>query len=282
MLCVAPVSYPNCLQLASLLVNAIYIKQYGAEQLCFYQNARPNCTMPTNLSLTNGFHPISKNISYSMSDLHGEVVLKQNSTYVVPTHIKTVYVTGESNGSTLLLQNKGISVIGLEKHNLREIRVEKSGSAFENLTVDTFKFTAGIDYTNMKMTNIETKNSIKFVPTTLKRYVPMEGAKFVNVSGNYIALLHHRGTVTADNSKIIWLNQLSGTGNVEKKNGGEALNVASLTGIFGPQYEVEYEAGSIYYQSQEATAIANSLILPTVLCVVIVLFSQGDKLQWRR
>ena len=110
----------------------------------------------------------------------------------------------------------------------------------------------------------------------------MDNAVFKNVTGAYVALLHHRGTVTADATKVIWLNQVSGVGSVETVNGGEAFNVARLTGIFGPQYEVEYEAGAIFYQSQEATAIANALVLPTVLCIFVTLFSQGDKLRWKR
>ena len=280
--CRAPVAYPECLNLASLLVNIIYVKQYGSQRMCFYQGAAPNCAMPENLSIANGFYPISKNMSYSVSDLHGEAVLAENATYTVPVNVKKVYITENANGSTLILQNKGISVIGLEPHRLTKIRVEQTGASFTNLTVDTFQFKAGLDYTSLRMENIVTRDAIQFSPTTLKRYVPLDGAQFVNVSGNYVALLHHRGNVLADNSKIIWLNQVSGTGTVETQNGGRQLNVALLTGIFGPQYEVEYEAGAIFYQSQEASAIANSLILPTVLCVVVTLFSQGDKLKWKR
>jgi hypothetical protein len=281
-LCRAPVTYPNCLSLASLLVNVVYVKQYGSQRMCFYEGAAPNCEMPGNLSITNGFYPVSRNLSYAISDLHGEAVLAESTTYVVPVNVKTVYVTGGANGSTVVLQNAGISVVGLEPHTLDEVRVTKKGASFTNVTANTFKFTAGIDYTNLRMTNVATRDAIQFVPTTLKRYVPLDGAQFVNVTGNYVALLHHRGTVVADNSKIIWLNQVSGTGSVETKNDGRQLNVALLTGIFGPQYEVEYEAGSIFYQSQEATAIANALVLPTVLCVVVTLFSQGDKLRWKR
>ena len=283
MLCLAPVSYPKCAALASVLVNIIYVKQFGAQRLCFYEYALPNCTMPQNLTTANGFFPVKKNLTYSQSHLHGEAVLTSvESNYVVPVAIKRVFITAKANGSSITIDNAGVSIIGLENHHIKKITVNQKNPQIINVSAETIEFKPGIDFSDILVQNVVVKNVIEFSPTTLRRYVSLDNAKFVNVSGNYVAILHHRGTVTSDNSKIIWLNQISGSGNVVTKNGGEAFNVASLTGIFGPEYEVEYEAGSIVYQSQEASALANALILPTVLSVVVVLFSQGDKLRWRR
>lgn len=283
MLCLGPLAYPKCAALASVLVNIIYVKQFGAQRLCFYENALPNCSMPANLSQANGFFPVKKNLTYSESHLHGEAVLTSvQQNYVVPVKIKRVFVTSAANGSSITIQNTGVSIIGLQPHHLEKITVNQKLPQIINVSAEKIEFKAGIDFSNTLLENVYVKNVIEFSPTTLRRYVSLDNAKFVNVSGNYVAILHHRGTVTSDNSKIIWLNQISGTGSVVTKNAGEAFNVASLTGIFGPQYEVEYEAGSIVYQSQEASAIANALILPTVLSVVVVLFSQGDKLKWKR
>lgn len=283
MRCDAPLPYPLCAHLASLLVKVIFVKTIGNEKICFYENARPNCTMPENLTLANGFYPIEKNFSQTISDLHGEAILtKKYDNYIVPTNVKTLYITGRANNSNVFVQNPGVTVQGLENHMLDKLTIRKPGSQIKNVSANKIEFSAGMDFTNLLLENVYSKNVIEFLPTSLKRFISMQGAKFKNVTGNYIALLHHRGQVTSDNSKIIWLNQIRGTGSVVLVDDGQAFNVALLTGIFGPQYETEYEAGSIYYQSQEASSIANALILPTVLSVVVVFFSQGDKLKWRR
>lgn len=283
MRCDAPLPYPLCAKFASLLVKIIFVKTIGNQRVCFYENARPNCTMPTNLTIQNGFYPVERNISHEISNLHAEaILLKKYENYVVPANIKSVYITGAANASKITIQNEGVTIIGLQKHKIDKIEIKSPGSSLINVTSDSIDYKAGLDFTNLRLENVFSKNPIEFLPTTLKRYISMDGAVFKNVTGNYVALLHHRGQVTADNTKIIWLNYVRGTGSVTTVNDGQAFNVARLTGIFGPQYETEYEAGSIFYQSQEASSIANALILPTVLSVVVVFFSQGDKLKWRR
>jgi hypothetical protein len=241
--------------------------------------------MPKNLTIANGFYPVVANGTGAFS-VHGESVLDEtyaNATYVTPKSVKTVYVQSNLPNLKIILESKNCTLTGGLADNKRpavgQIVVTQPNAVIENIDANKIEYTPGLDPLATRITNVTVAQPIQLAPAYLDVDVNLDGAAFTNVSGNYVAVLHHRGTINATDSSVIWLPRASGAdvSAVNVYGTGSNLNVAKLTGIFGSQYEIAQAAGTIVAHNQQAEQLAQALVLPTVVAAAVVIFSNADR-----
>lgn len=284
--CLSPVPFPICVRAASVLATTVFVKRTEKHRLCYYEGAVDKCEMPANLTIANGFYPVVANGTGALS-VHGESVLDEtypNATYVTPKSVKTVYVQSDLPDLKIVLESKNCTITGRLADNAHpvvgQIVVTQPNAIIENIDARQIEYSSGLHPLQTRITNVTIAQPIQFAPAYLDVDVNLEGAEFTNVSGNYVAVLHHRGTINATNSSVIWLPRASGSAvsAVNVYGTGSALNVAKLTGIFGSQYEIAQAAGTIVAHNIQAEQLAQALVLPAIVAAAVVFFSNADKL----
>lgn len=280
--CLSPVPFPICVQAASILTTTVYVKRVDDHRLCYYKEAVPDCEMPADLSINNGFYPVVANATEGIS-IHGEALLDSSyvgENYTMETHIKTVIVSGVVD-TQIVVDSQNATVRGIDDKNFATVNnvvVLQPNTHLENLHVQSVIFPDGITPGACRLVNLTIKESIQIAPKTNGVDIDLNNSFFGNVRGNYVALLHHAGTVNSSNTDIIWLPRQSSSNDVRvlSSNNGSNLNVAGITGIFGQQYQVEQAAGSIVYENQQAHELFNLLLVPSIILGGIVFFSKLD------
>lgn len=282
--CLSPVPFPTCVQAASILTTTVYVKRVDDHRLCYYKEAVPGCEMPSDLSINNGFYPVVANATEGLS-IHGEALLDSSyngENYTMQTHIKTLLVSGTVD-TQIVVDSQNATVRGIDDDSFATVNnvvVLQPNAHLENLNVESVIFPDGIDPGACHLINLTIKKAIQIAPKTNGVDVDLDNSFFGNVRGNYVALLHHAGTVNSSSTDIIWLPRQSSSDNVNvlSFNNGSNLNVARLTGIFGQQYQIEQAAGSIVYENQQAQGLFNLLLIPTIVLGGVVFFSRLDSL----
>ena len=286
-LCLSPVPFPVCVQAASILTTTVFVKKVNDHRMCYYPEAIDGCTMPTDLTINNGFYPVVANATGEFS-VHGEIVL--DSTYdqdvfTMPNSAKTLYIK-DNTDVDILVESKNATICAFDPLNIPTvgtITVLQGNVHIKNLHVKQINFPEGIIPGKILLVNISIVDPIQVAPEDNTVDISMDGAVFDNVRGNYVALLHHSGTVNSTNTDILWLPRATGddSHDVLSYGNGSNLNVAKLTGIFGAQYQIEQAAGSVVVENLQAEQIATALLFPTLLLVGITVFSNIDRLSSR-
>jgi len=285
-LCLSPVTYPVCIRAASILATTVFVKKVDNRRLCYYEGAARGCAMPENLTIANGFYPVVANGTGEIS-VHGEAVLDAgytDETYTTPTHVKTVYLQESLPHLTVILDSTNCTLTGetsaTPRPQVRNVLVKQPNVSIDNIYVGRIEYALGVQPLAATVTNVTLDNPIQLAPAFYDVDVNLEGATFTNVTGNYVALLHHRGQVVATDTDVIWLPRASSGPNVgvTSLGSGSNLNVAKLTGIFGSQYEIEQAAGSVVAHAAQAEELAGALLIPAIIAGAVVVFSNADKL----
>tara|TARA_A200000159_G_scaffold104708_1_gene97408 strand:+ start:193 stop:1065 length:873 start_codon:yes stop_codon:yes gene_type:complete len=280
--CLSPVPFPVCVQAASFLTTTVYVKRVDDRRLCYYPEAVADCTMPADLSINNGFYPVVANATEGIS-IHGEAYVDSNyvgTNYTVGTHVKTLYVRGTVD-TQIVVDSENATVGGIDASGyatVNSVIVLQSNVRLTNLRAQTILFPDGIEPGACQLVNVTTNSPVQIAPKTNGVDVDLNNAYFDNVRGNYIALLHHAGTVNSSNTDILWLPRQSSSNDVAvlSANNGSNLNVARLTGIFGQQYQIEQAAGSIVYVNKQAENLFNLLLIPSLVLLGAIVFSGLD------
>lgn len=285
-LCLSPVTFPVCIRAATILATTVFVKKTANHRLCYYEGAAPECKMPENLTIANGFYPVVANGTGVIS-VHGEAILDAsyaNSTYTTPTHVKVVYLQEDLPHLNVVLASANCTLTGSRSNSVRprlnNIYVEQANITIDNVVVSNIVFAQGLQPLSVSISNVTLGNPIQFAPAYYDVDINLDSANFTNVTGNYVALLHHHGIVTATDTDVIWLPRASSSAEtgVISLGSGSNLNVAKLTGIFGSQYQIEQAAGSVVVISAQAKALAEALLLPAIIAGAVVVLSNLDKL----
>lgn len=283
-LCLSPVPFPVCVQAASLLTTTVFVKKVDSHRLCYYKEAVEGCTMPDDLSITNGFYPVVANATGEFS-VHGEVALDSaypGTEYTMTNYAKILYIK-ESLEVDITIDSRNATVRAfdpLDIPTVGTITVLRPNVRIENLSAKRIVFPEGVTPGGIRLQNVTVADPIQVAPKDDTVDISMDNAFFDNVGGNYVALLHHRGLVNSSNTDILWLPRATSEtdNNVLSYGNGSNLNVAKLTGIFGAQYELEQAAGSVVVENLQAEQIATALLFPTLLLVGVTVFSNLDRL----
>jgi hypothetical protein len=239
--------------------------------------------MPTNLTIANGFYPVVANGSEAYS-IHGEALLLlpiPEVNYTVKTHVKTLHVQG-SGKTNIVVDSMDVRVIGNvdERPSVENIYVLQRNLNITNINVNKIVLAQGLLPGTLYVNGVDIKEPLQIAPKINGLDINLENATFIDVTGNYISLLHHSGVVHSSNSDILWLPRSANrnTAGVESAGNGSNLNVASLTGIFGAQYQVEQAAGTIVTVNLQAQELFNTLLIPTLILAGVCFFGNLDKL----
>ena len=276
--CIAPLPYPNCTDQVSLFTTAIFVLTTVTPNRCFYPEAAKGCTMPDNLTEANGFYPVQPDTMGNTSVYHGELAVSGLVNMTVPQAISTVYVQAGAAGE-LRVQSSNVLVTGVGDHQLDRVVIEGKNVSAVNLTVAELLF-PGSAYVKLRLETITVQSPVQFSPHNGNTAVNLDGAVITDVLGNAVSLLHPQGTVEINGAtEVLMLLQGGGTPFKTTGNATAILDVGELTGIFGEQYLVEFEAGDLVVEALEAEELAQRLILPTVIAVVSVILAWGDRLR---
>lgn len=234
--------------------------------------------MPDNLTEANGFYPVQASVTGNTSEYHGELAVSGRVNMSVPQAIDTVYLQ-EGAGGELRVEKGNVVIRGIGDHFLDRVVVDGKNISVFNVSATELVFPASA-YPNLHLETVTVHKPLEFAPDGGATSVDMSGAVITNVHGNAVALLHPRGTVEINEpTEVLLLLQGGGTPFKTTGNATAILDVGRLTGIFGEQYLVEFEAGDLVVEALEAEELAQRLILPTVLAVVSVILAWGDRLR---
>jgi hypothetical protein len=276
--CIAPLPYPNCTDHVSLFTTAVFVLTTLSPKRCFYPEATKGCTMPTNLTEANGFYPVQPSMTGNFSEYHGELAVSGRVNLTIPQAVSTVYVQDGAAGELHVLKNN-VQVIGMGDHAFDRIVVDGQNVTVSNITAAELHFPASV-YTNLQLSNLTVQNPLQFAPQSGATAVEMGNSVLTDIRGNAVTLLHPRGTVEINGpTEVLLLLQGGQTPFRTTGTSTAILDVGRLTGIFGEQYLVEFEAGELVVEALEAEELAQRLVVPTVIAVVSVVLAWGDRLR---
>lgn len=276
--CIAPLPYPNCTDQVSLFTTAIFVLTTVSPKRCFYPEAIKGCSMPANMTEANGFYPVQPDLTGNFSEYHGELAVSGRVNMTIPQAVSTVYAQ-EGAAGELRVQSNNVAILGTGDHAFDRIVLDGVNVTVSNITAAELSFPASV-YTNLHLSDLTVKNPLQFSPHNGATAVDMGSSVITNIRGNAVTLLHPRGRVEINGqTEVLVLPQGGGTPLTITGNSSAILDVGRLTGIFGEQYLVEFEAGDLVVEALEAEELAQKLIFPTIIAVVSVVAAWGDRLR---
>jgi hypothetical protein len=276
--CVAPLPYPNCTDQVSLFTTAVFVLSSLTPNRCFYEGARPGCTMPGNLTEANGFYPVQPSVVGNTSEFHGELAVSGTVNLTVAHAVRTVYLQEGAGGELRLFQDD-VVIRGVGPHSLERLVLYGQNVSVSNATVAELVFPNSV-YRNMRLEQVRVRYPLHMAPHGGAPVVDVGGSVLSNVNGSFVSLLHPRGTLEIDGAtEVVVLPQTRGAVFETTGTAPAILDVGELIEIFGGEYLVEFEAGELVVEALEAEQLAHTLILPTVIAVVTVILAWGDRLR---
>ena len=278
--CISALPYPNCTDHVSIFTTAVFVLSTLSPKRCFYKEATPGCTMPANLTAENGFYPVLPNEMGNTSAYHGELLIGGAVNMTVSQSVTKVYLGANATGSVRIDQDN-VVVRGIAGHALQQLTIGGRNVSVHNATIDELVFPRS-NYTDMAIADVTVQLPVRFSPHGGSEAVNLDRSTISNLKGGVVSFLHPRGTIEINGDTEVLMLPLPPTRSAKFAITGNAtsiLDVADLTGIFGAEYLVEYEAGDLVLEAIEATQLAQTLILPTVIAVLTVIFGWGDRLR---
>lgn len=276
--CVAPLPYPNCTDHVSLFTTVVFVLTSVTPNRCFYEGALPNCAMPDNVTEANGFLPVQPNAMGNFSEFHGELAVSGRVNMTVAQTVTTVYLQANASGEVRVYQD-GVVVRGIDDHSLDRLVIGGQNVSVLNVTANEITFPAS-NYRRTTLEDVTVGAPIHFSPHNGAASVVLDQSTLTNVRGNFVSLLHPSGTLEINGpTEVLVLPQTRGITFETTGTASAILDVSELTGIFGEEYLVEFEAGDLVVQALEAKELADTLILPTIVAVVTVILAWGDRLR---
>lgn len=272
--CAMDLPHPGCLSHASLLATVIWV----SGTTCYEPNYRPGCTMPaTNTSLD--IYPVYIPADRNSSVLRGEYIVSESGT--VPRDAKTVYIN--ATGGNVAVASSGVRVLPARPGvYLDTLTLEAPGPRVEDLFVDRIVVPPGTSPGPIALVNVTMLESLPILPSPQQHTIDLDGAIFENIRGGSVAMFRHTGTAVCSGTTRCFVMARADPGKRQGEtvavDGGTVVDVAAITGVFGAPYLVAFFGFNRQEELKQAAALANGLVVPTIIAIVSVLLPYGSKI----
>lgn len=272
--CAMDLPYPACVNGTSLLTTVIWV----ASSVCYEAGYRPGCTMPaTNVStsLTPVYIPPGRTVS----------ALRSEELYSGPGHAKpaasTIHVNSSGGELTVTTANTAVVAARPDVY-LDTLTIAAPGVKVDSVAIETLRASAGINPGAISLKDVTLGNTVAFLPTPQQHTIGVDGAVFSGITGGAVALFRHRGKVTCSGAttRCFVLGRSdpgAPSGTVVSTDGATVVDVSAITGVVGASYLVSFFTFNQEAELGEASRLAGSLVLPTVIALFSIWLAHGPR-----